>query len=117
MSSHDHDHSGPHVLSMKLLAGTFAALLVLTVLTVITGQMPLHGFDLALAMVIATVKASLVALIFMHLKWDRPFNGYMFLVAVLFVGMFLAYVVLDTTEYQPDIKQWTDKEISQPASE
>ena len=117
MSSKDHDHSGPHVLSMKLLTGTFVALLVLTALTVYTGSREMFGFDLALAMVIATVKATLVALIFMHLKWDRPFNGYMFLVAVLFVGLFLAYTVLDTTEYQPDIKGWTDQKIDKPAGQ
>ena len=102
---------------MKLLVGTFVALLALTGLTVLTGSMSLHGFDLALAMVIATVKATLVAMIFMHLKWDRPFNGYIFLVAILFVGMFLAYTVLDSKEYQPDIQGWTDQNISQPASD
>ncbi|MBC8405857.1 MAG: cytochrome C oxidase subunit IV family protein [Planctomycetes bacterium] len=118
MSNTHDEHSGPgHVLPMKMLVGTFVALLALTVLTVITGKMSLYGFDLSIAMLIATVKATLVAMIFMHLKWDRPFNGYIFLVAVLFVGMFLAYVVADTKEYQPDIKGWTDQQISKPASE
>jgi cytochrome c oxidase subunit 4 len=102
---------------MKLLTGTFIALLVLTALTVLTGKMDLHGFDLGVAMIIATVKATLVALIFMHLKWDRPFNGYAFLIAILFVGMFLAYVVVDTKTYQSDIKGWTKDNISNSATE
>ncbi len=108
MASHDHahdDHQG-HVLPAKMLVGTFVALLALTALTVVTGKMSLFGLDLAVAMIIATVKASLVALIFMHLKWDRPFNGLIFLISVLFVGMFLAFVITDSGEYQTDIKKF-----------
>ncbi len=118
MSDSTHDHSGPgHVLPMKMLIGTFVALLALTALTVLTGKMDLYGFDLGIAMFIATIKAGLVAFIFMHLKWDRPFNGYIFLVAVLFVGMFLALTLTDTDAYQGDVKGWTDKNVSQAVSE
>jgi len=53
----------------------------------------------------------------MHLKWDRPFDGYIFLVAVLFVGMFLALTLTDTDAYQGDVKGWTDKNVSQAVSE
>jgi cytochrome c oxidase subunit 4 len=116
--AHAHDHSSAgHVLPLKMLFGTFLALLALTAFTVWTGKMDLHGFDLGVAMIIATVKAILVTLIFMHLKWDRPFNGFVFLIAVLFAGVFLAYVLTDTTSYQNDIKGWTDDNISHPATE
>ncbi len=104
--AHDDDHGLGHVLPAKLLVGTFVALLVLTAITVVTGKMELFGFDLAIAMVIATVKASLVAMIFMHLRWDRPFNGLVFLISVLFVGMFLAFTVTDAGEYQVDIEKY-----------
>ena len=115
--SHANDHSGPgHVLSIKLLGGTFVALLALTAVTVWTGQMDLGGFDLTIAMIIATVKAALVCLIFMHLKWDRPFNGYVFLVAILFVGIFLAFALADTQAYDEDITDWTKQNISKPAN-
>jgi len=46
-----------------------------------------------------------------------PFNGFIFLIAVLFAGVFLAYVLTDTTSYQNDIKGWTDDNISRPATE
>ncbi len=105
-TTHADDHGLGHVLPPKLLVGTFVALLVLTVLTVVTGKMNLFGFDLAVAMVIATVKASLVAMIFMHLRWDRPFNGLVFLISILFVGMFLAFAVVDVGAYQVDIKNY-----------
>ena len=50
----------------------FASLLVGTVITVVAAQMDFHGhWNVVVAMAIAGVKASLVAAIFMHLKWER----------------------------------------------
>lgn len=110
MSDHSDSHLG-HVLPLSLLLKVFLALVGLTVVTVITGQMSLFGMDLAIAMVIATCKASLVCLFFMHLKYDRPFHGMIFLFSVLFVGIFLAFLVLDTGEYQADIRDAKAVEI------
>lgn len=108
MSHHDaHDshgcHKGPHVVPLGLLAGVLVALLALTGLTVWTGKADLHGFDVAIAMLIATVKASMVCLIFMHLKWDRKFNGMIFLFSVMLLGLFLAFGLLDLGQYQPQV--------------
>ncbi|MBC8328191.1 MAG: cytochrome C oxidase subunit IV family protein [Planctomycetes bacterium] len=105
-TTHAADHGLGHVLPPKLLLGTFAALLALTALTVATGKMDLMGLDLAVAMIIATIKATLVAMIFMHLKWDRPFNGLVFLISILFVGLFLALAATDVGAYQGDINRY-----------
>jgi len=104
--SHDDHHGLGHVLPVKLLAGVLGALLVLTVVTVITGSTYLYGFDLAIAMVIATVKATLVCTIFMHLRWDKGFHSFAFLGSVLFVGVFLAYTLTDTKQYQGDVRSY-----------
>lgn len=51
----------------------FGALLVLTVATVGVSYIHLSkGLGLFVGLLIATVKASLVASIFMHLKWEKP---------------------------------------------
>lgn len=101
---HDAGHGKtPHVLSLGLLATVLLILLALTGLTVYTGKQNYHGLDLAIAMIIATVKASLVCLIFMHLKWDRRFNGMIFLFSVLLLGLFLAFTTLDLGQYQPNV--------------
>mgnify|MGYP002639601085 CR=1 FL=1 len=114
MSDHTHDsdeeHMG-HVLPLSLLLKVFGALVLLTGLTVYTGTMNLHGFDLPIAMVIATCKASLVCLFFMHLKYDKPFLGLIFLLSVLFVGLFLAFVTYDSGQYQGDITAFTSEHI------
>jgi cytochrome c oxidase subunit 4 len=100
-----HGH-GAHVLPVSLLATVLVILLALTGLTVWTGRQDLHGLDLGIAMIIATVKASFVCLIFMHLKWDRRFNGMIFLFAVLLVGLFLAFTTLDLGQYQPNVAEF-----------
>ena len=38
-----------------------------------------------LAIAIATVKGALVVLYFMHRRWDRPFNGVVFMIAIVTV--------------------------------
>ena len=71
MSEHHEGRGLGHVQSVKTLAIILVALLGLTWLTYETGSANLQGWDLAVAMIIATIKASRVALFFMHLKWER----------------------------------------------
>ena len=54
-------------------------------------------------MAIATVKATLVALYFMHLRYDRPFNAVVFVSALVFVTLFVGIALIDTAAYQPEL--------------
>ncbi len=92
-----------HVMPVPMLLAVFFALMALTVLTVTATWVDLGGWTLAIAMGIATIKASLVALYFMHLRYDHPFNGLLFAVALAFLATFIALTLLDTLEYQPDV--------------
>jgi cytochrome c oxidase subunit 4 len=51
---------------------TLGALLVLTAATVAFAQIDLGRWALAVALAIALTKAVVVALFFMHLRWDAP---------------------------------------------
>jgi cytochrome c oxidase subunit 4 len=73
----------------------WGALLVLTLVTVITGRMHLPSFGLLLALVIATVKGTLVTLYFMHLIDHRGANRLVFGVSIVFVMLMLAIPLLD----------------------
>ncbi|MFP2910445.1 cytochrome C oxidase subunit IV family protein [Pyxidicoccus sp. 3LFB2] len=73
----------------------WGALLVLTLVTVITGRMHLPSFGLLLALVIATVKGTLVTLYFMHLIDHRGANRLVFGVSIVFVILMLAVPLLD----------------------
>jgi len=101
-----------HVVPVWLLVSVFVALILLTGLTVLLHEPGwrerVGDWGLAAAMLIATAKAALVALYFMHLRYDKPFHAIVFLAALLFVGLFLSLTVLDTVEYQPDIKRYDE---------
>lgn len=85
-----------HVMPLRVLFGVFAALLVLTVLTVAVTWVDLGSFNLVIALTVAVVKASLVALYFMHLRYDKPFNALALMSTLLFVALFIGFTLLDT---------------------
>ncbi len=58
-----------HILSSKLYYGIWAALLVLTLVTAGVATIDLGPFNTVVALVIATFKALLVVLFFMHVKY------------------------------------------------
>ena len=97
-----------HVLSAGVLIGVFALLIALTAATVAVTWIDLGRCNLAVALGIATVKASLVALYFMHLRYDSPFNALIFVAALAFVALFLILVLLDAKAYEPDIERYRD---------
>ncbi|MGH9497778.1 MAG: cytochrome C oxidase subunit IV family protein [Terriglobales bacterium] len=58
-----------HVLSSKLYYGIWIALMILTVATARVAFIDLGPFNTVVALVIATCKALLVVLFFMHVKY------------------------------------------------
>ena len=100
-----HDSVG-HVVPVPVLLGVFAALITLTIVTVQATKIDLGSWNLHLAMGIATIKGALVVLYFMHLRYDRPFNALVFVVALLFLAIFLSITLLDTQQYQGNIRRY-----------
>jgi cytochrome c oxidase subunit 4 len=87
-------HSGP---GKYLLI--WGALMVLTVVTVVTGRMHLPDWGLALALVIASVKGALVALYFMHLAEHKGANRLVF-----GTSMLLMFTLFDLgTRFRPTL--------------
>jgi cytochrome c oxidase subunit 4 len=103
-TDHDDGHQGlSHVMPLKLLFTIFAILIVLTMLTVYVGQLDLGSWEIVITMLIATIKASLVAIYFMHLRYDSPFNATIFVFSLLFVALFIGFTLVDVQRYQPDL--------------
>ena len=65
--------------------------------------MDFGNYNIVIALFIALIKGSLVVLFFMHLLYDRPFNGIIFIIAMAFVVLFITFALLDTTEYAADV--------------
>jgi cytochrome c oxidase subunit IV len=77
------------------LLAVFVALTILTVITVAQANFDLGNLDVAVTMVIATIKASLVMLFFMHLAFDKPFHLIVFLSSFVFVALFVILTLSD----------------------
>lgn len=91
--SHDSSH---HIIPLRTLATVFGSLIGLTVLTVVASMLPLGPLDMPVAILIAIIKASLVVLYFMALKYDKPVNSLTFAVGSLFVVIFITFTLFDT---------------------
>jgi len=104
--SDTHADVGGHV---KLYIAVFVALAVFTVLTVLASRIqasvPMH---VTVALVIAAVKASLVAAVFMHLKWEKATTLWVILLmsAVLF-AVLMALPTLTTEDLPPGVHRGT----------
>ena len=103
---HGHNEHGPdghHVMPLPLMFAIFGALIFFTALTVAIGQFSLGRWEILITMMIATTKATLVAVYFMHLRYDRPFNAMMFSFSLFFVALFLGIVLMDRSAYIDDL--------------
>jgi cytochrome c oxidase subunit IV len=93
MSSDNHGELG-HILPQRTYFLTFGALLILTVITVAVSRVDFGNFNLIVAMIIASVKAALVLMFFMHAKYENPVLWTyiavpMIALALMFFGVFI----------------------------
>lgn len=86
--AHEHDHAGTYL-------RTLLTLLVLTALTVGAAYIDFGAGNVVIALTIASIKASLVALFFMHLRYDKPVNAIIAMCGFLFLGIFLMFTLID----------------------
>lgn len=91
----DGDDFHPHVLPLSVYLKVFGALLVLTVVTVLAARVDLGEWNVVIALAIATTKATLVAVIFMHLFWDAKFHSLILLSTVMFMAIFMSFTSFD----------------------
>ena len=95
-NQHD-DHGLAHVMPVSTMLTVFGALVLLTLLTVAAAQISFGAWEVWVSLGIASVKATLIAVYFMHLKYDKPFNALVFFSSLVFVGLFLALTLMDLT--------------------
>ena len=94
MSNHtEHAHDTGKEARTYLI--TLVALLILTAITVGASYINFGNGNVVIALAIATVKAIIVALIFMHLLHDKPVNALAAVAGFLFLGLFLLFILLD----------------------
>jgi len=67
---HHHDHEEHHIVGYSVYIMVWIPLLILTAITVWVAKHDFGVFNIVVALGIASVKASIVALFFMHLKYE-----------------------------------------------
>lgn len=114
-TDHSHDeHALAHPVPMSLLLGIFGILMVLTVATVAVTKFDLGVFNIWVALGIAVIKAGLVAMYFMHLRWDSPFNGIILIASLFFVAIFIGTAILDSNQYKPNLNPLPARSSAMP---
>lgn len=121
MSDHHDDHAHTHhITSLKALFATFFALVILTILTVAQARWEvltelIGSAEIYVTLLIATIKASLVALVFMQLAYDKPFNQVVIVSSLLFVALFLGFSLVDSHQYRSDVREYRYDHVREDA--
>jgi cytochrome c oxidase subunit IV len=71
LPTEEQDEGLGHIVPIKIYQSVFLLLIVLTVITILAAKQDHGMLTLFVAMGIATIKAGIVTLFFMHLNWEN----------------------------------------------
>lgn len=94
MSNPDSEH---HFINYSTYILIWFALIVLTGLTVAVAGTNLGGLSVWTAILIAAIKTTLVLMVFMHLKYERPLFRWMVLVVLVAITIFIVFTFFDVS--------------------
>ena len=92
--SHDHQELG-HVVPTSTFLKVLITLLVLTVVTVLAAHIEMGKWNILGALVIASIKASLVVLVFMHGKYENKIVCTYIVIPFILLAIMIAGVFTD----------------------
>ncbi len=92
--SHSHSEQG-HVIPVATFRKVLFALLVLTVITVLAAQVDIGKWNIAGALLIASVKASLVIAVFMHGKYENKIIWTYILIPFILLAIMIGGIFTD----------------------
>jgi cytochrome c oxidase subunit 4 len=95
--SHAPEHAQPkhHMVSFSTYVMVWVALLMLTALTIVTASMHFGAFSIVAAIIIATIKGTLVLLYFMNLRYEERIFLVMLGVALLTLAVIMVLTFVD----------------------
>ena len=91
-----------HIVPFSLYIKVLVSLLALTALTVWAGNMDFGILNVVIALGIASIKAVLVLLFFMHLKYENKMFLVIFLSGVFFVLVLFLFCAFDLITRVPE---------------
>ncbi len=84
-----------HIVTKKQYSYVFGILMVLTLTTTWASYFDLGKLNVVVALVIATIKASLVVLFFMHVYWTSKLNKLVVVAGVVWLILLLWLTLTD----------------------
>src|SRR5262245_30544153 len=84
-----------HIVSVRTNIIVFVVLIILLFSTIGAAYLPLGPFHLTVALAIATAKAVLIGLFFMHIYFSRRLTWIVSTASLLWLGIFLALTLID----------------------
>jgi cytochrome c oxidase subunit 4 len=95
-----------HIASIQTNVVVFIALMVLLFVTVGAAYMPLGRFHFATAMAVATAKAILIVMYFMHVKYSHRLTATICAASFLWLGIMIALILTDYVTRWPQYEGW-----------
>ena len=95
MSDHGQEGAHGHISPLSLYIGIFLALMVLTAVTVFAAFVNLGRFNAPVALGIAILKATLVILYFMHVKYSSRLTKLIVLTSLFFLLILMGETMMD----------------------
>lgn len=84
-----------HIVSRKIYFAIFGALLVLTVVTVLVARVDLGPLNNIVALTVAVLKATLVVLYFMHVRYSSRLTWVFVIAGLFWLGILLTLTLTD----------------------
>ncbi len=91
-AAHEGDH---HIIPDSTFILVWVGLLILTAMTVAASVYYPGNVGVAVAMIVTPIKAALILMYFMHLKYEKKVFVIMFLSAMSIFGVFLGLTFID----------------------
>jgi cytochrome c oxidase subunit IV len=92
-----------HIVPPKIYVGIFLSLMVLTAATVAAAYVNLGSFNIVIALAIASLKATLVVLYFMHARYSPKRTQLVIIAAVFWLAIMLALTLSDYVTRDRDV--------------
>jgi cytochrome c oxidase subunit 4 len=102
-----------HIVSPKVYAVIFGSLMLGTFITVKAAFVDLGQLNIVIALGIATIKATLVVLYFMHARYSPKRTQLVIVCSIFWLAIMLA---LTLSDYDTRPQEPHDVQLSQPAS-
>ncbi|NDD63551.1 MAG: oxidase [Acidobacteria bacterium] len=93
------EHTGHHIVSPRIYFAIFSALMVFTAITVAVARFDLASIwgplNIIVAMTVATIKATLVILYFMHVRYSSKLTQVIVIAGLFWLVILLVLTIAD----------------------